>query len=90
MEYLRFGRPVFVSDVGDVRRYLRDGEDAVLLHPSDPRRVADAMAGLALRADRGADIGRRGREAGARAFDRKAHAGRLLEFAAGLRAGAPS
>jgi glycosyltransferase involved in cell wall biosynthesis len=90
VEYLRFGRPVLVSDVGDVGLYLRDGVDAVLLDPTDPRRVADAMASLALRADRGADIGRRGRETGARAFDRKAHAGRLLDFAAGLRAGAPS
>ncbi|HEX6738608.1 MAG TPA: glycosyltransferase, partial [Vicinamibacteria bacterium] len=33
VEYLRYGRPVFVSDVGDVSRYLRDGEDAALLHP---------------------------------------------------------
>jgi glycosyltransferase involved in cell wall biosynthesis len=89
-EYLRFGRPVLVSDVGDVRTYLRDGVDAVLLDPRDPRRVADAMAGLALRPDRGAALGLRGREAGARAFDRKAHAGRLLEFASRLREGAPS
>jgi glycosyltransferase involved in cell wall biosynthesis len=86
VEYLRHGRPVLVSDVGDVRRYLRDGEDAVLLDPGDPRRIADATAALVLRPDRGAGIGRRGREAGARAFDRKAHAARLLDFAAGLRA----
>ena len=36
VEYLRYGRPVFVSDVGDISHYLRDGEDVVLLHPSDP------------------------------------------------------
>jgi glycosyltransferase involved in cell wall biosynthesis len=85
VEYLRFGRPVLVSDVGDVRGYLQDGTDAVLLDPHDPERIADAMAALALRPDRGLEIGRRGREAGARAFDRKAHARRLLDFADDLR-----
>ncbi len=84
VEYLRYGRPVFVSDVGDVSRYLRDGEEAVLLDPENPFKIAEAMAGVILRPDRGAEIGRRGRAAGARAFDRKTHAARLLEFAAGL------
>ncbi len=84
VEYLRHGRPVFVSDVGDVGRYLRHGRDAVLLHPRDPMRVAGAVAEIVARPDRGAEIGLRGREAGARAFDRAVHAGRVLEFAAGL------
>jgi glycosyltransferase involved in cell wall biosynthesis len=79
------GRPVFVSDVGDVSRYLRDGVEVVLLHPRDPHYVASAIATVAARADRGAEIGLRGRAAGARAFDRTGHAARLLEFAAGLR-----
>jgi glycosyltransferase involved in cell wall biosynthesis len=87
VEYLRHGRPVFVSNVGDVGRYLRDGQDAVLLHPSDPQRMADAVLEIAGRPDRGAEVGRRGREAGARSFDRKVHACRLLEFAASLRPG---
>jgi glycosyltransferase involved in cell wall biosynthesis len=85
VEYLGYGRPVFVSDVGDVRRYLRDGHSAVLLDPRDPARIAEAIAAVAASPDRGAAIGLRGREAGARAFDRKFHAGRLLEFAHGLR-----
>jgi glycosyltransferase involved in cell wall biosynthesis len=87
VEYLSHGRPVFVSDVGDVSRYLHDGEDVALLHPRDPLWAAAAIAAVAARPDRGAELGRRGRAAGARAFDRKAHAARLLEFAAGLREG---
>jgi glycosyltransferase involved in cell wall biosynthesis len=90
VEYLRHGRPVFVSNVGDVSRYLRDGEEVALLHPSDPLRAAAVIAGVAGRPDRGAELGRRGREAGARAFNRKTHAARLLKFAAGLRAGETS
>ena len=72
VEYLRFGRPVFVSDVGDVSRYLIDGREAVLLDPSDPKQAARTIADVAARPDRGAAIGVAGREAGARAFDRSA------------------
>ena len=85
VEHLGLGRPVFVSDVGDVSLYLRDGQDAVLLDPHDPKRVAAAIAAVASRSDRGAAIGRNGREAGARAFDRRTHAQHLLDFAARLR-----
>ena len=85
VEHLRGGRPVFVSDVGDVSLYLRDGRDAVLLSPGDPMLAASAIAAVASRPDRGAAIGRSGREAGARVFDRRLHAARLLDFAAGLR-----
>jgi glycosyltransferase involved in cell wall biosynthesis len=84
VEHLRHGRPVFASDVGDIARYLRDRWEIVLLDPRDPRRAAAAMSEVMRRGDRGASIGRRGREAGARAFDREVHAARLLEFAAGL------
>jgi glycosyltransferase involved in cell wall biosynthesis len=86
VEYLRYGRPVFVSDVGDVSRYLVDGRDAVLLDPREPGRAAAAVAAVVRRPDRGAAIGLAGRAAGARAFDRRVHAARLLEFAASLRA----
>jgi len=85
VEYLRHGRPVFVSDVGDVARYLVSGRDAVLLDAHDPVRAAASVAAVAERPDRGASIGLAGRAAGARAFDRRVHAARLLEFAARLR-----
>jgi glycosyltransferase involved in cell wall biosynthesis len=84
VEYLRFGRPVFVSNVGDITLHLHEGEVVFLQH-DDPLRMADAIAGVATGPDRGAAIGRRGREAGARAFNRKTHAARILDFAAGLR-----
>jgi len=87
VEHLRHGRPVFVSDVGDVSRYLRDGREVVLLDPRDPRRAAAAIVDVMWRTDRGASIGRDGREAGSRSFDREVHAARLLEFAAALGAG---
>jgi glycosyltransferase involved in cell wall biosynthesis len=90
VEYLRYGRPVFVSNVGDIACYLRDREEVALLHPTDAMRAAGVIAGVAGRPDRGAELGQRGRDAGARAFDRKRHAARLLDFAAGLRSGGRS
>lgn len=87
VEHLRHGRPLFVSDVGDVSHYLKDGREAVLLDPRDPRRAAAAIAAVVRRPDRGASIGHSGRDAGARAFDREVHAARLLDFAAALSAG---
>jgi glycosyltransferase involved in cell wall biosynthesis len=90
VEYLRYGRPVFVSNVGDIACYLRDREEVALLHPTDAMRAAGVIAGVAGRPDRGAELGQRGRDAGARAFDRKRHAARLLDFAAGLRPGGRS
>src|SRR6185295_17499330 len=84
VEHLRGGRPVFVSDVGDVSLYLKDGRDAVLLHPCDPEQVASAIARVVSQPDRGATIGANGREAGARAFDRRVHAARVLEFGSRL------
>jgi glycosyltransferase involved in cell wall biosynthesis len=86
VEYLRHGRPVFVSDVGDVSRYLADGRDAVLIDPRDALWAAAKVDAIVRAEDRGAALGLAGRSAGARAFDRRVHAARLLEFAASLRA----
>lgn len=80
VEYLKQGRPVFVSDVGDIRTYLRHGEDALLLSPHDPVQVADTIASIASRPDRGFALGVQGRAQGAACFDRRYHAQRLLDL----------
>lgn len=79
VEYLKQGRPVFVSDVGDVRRYLRPEIDAVLLAPGDPTQTADAIQRVAQSADRGYALGVQGRVRGAECFDRVVHAARVLD-----------
>lgn len=81
VEYLKVGRPVIVSDVGDVRLYLRGGEDAVLVPPGEPVALAAAVEDLAARPDRGKALGLQGRRRGAECFDRARHAARILEFA---------
>ncbi|MFW6116158.1 MAG: glycosyltransferase [bacterium] len=85
VEYLKTGRPVLVSAVGDIPDYLRDGVDAIFLSPDDSAQVAQVIADVAANPARARDIGRRGRCTGARVFDRTTHAARILEFAEGLR-----
>lgn len=81
VEYLRCGRPVLVSDVGDIAGYLQHGQEVFLLDPVDPKKAADTIESVVKRPDRGASVGLAGVAAGARAFDRKTHARRLLDFA---------
>jgi glycosyltransferase involved in cell wall biosynthesis len=85
IEYLKQGRPVFVSDVGDVSRYLRHGQDAVLLPPGDPAGMAAAIEALVNSPDRGYALGLQGQRRGQECFDRKTHAAQLLAYAARLR-----
>jgi glycosyltransferase involved in cell wall biosynthesis len=81
VEYLQQGRPVVISDVGDISAYLEDGRDAVLLDRRDADRAARQLDALAKLPDRGHALGLAGRNRGANEFDRKQHAQRLLEFA---------
>lgn len=84
VEYLKQGRPVFVSDVGDVGRYLRHQVDAMLLSPDDPLKVADAVEEIVSSPDCGYALGMRGQARGAVCFNRDIYARRLLEQAAQL------
>jgi hypothetical protein len=75
---------VVVGQVGRGGAYGGEGEALRVGPHADRGGAAQAVAEVASRPDRGAEIGRRGREAGARSVDRARHAGRLLDFAARL------
>lgn len=83
-EYLASGRPVVVTAVGDLPRYLRDGVDAYLVAPGDPTlfaaRLRDALV------DRhAAAVGAQGRRTAAEKFDPTLHGARIIEFIRELR-----
>jgi glycosyltransferase involved in cell wall biosynthesis len=86
VEYLGYGLPVFVSEVGDIPRYLEDAKHAILLAGEDPRAIASTMGPVITSPDRGRALGLRGKLQGEACFDRTLHARRLLQFAAELRA----
>jgi glycosyltransferase involved in cell wall biosynthesis len=43
-EYLSIGRSVAVSDVGDISKYVKDGEDALLCQPGSIRSLKKSLA----------------------------------------------
>ncbi len=81
VELLRWGRPLFVSDVGDIGDYLRDGQDAVLLPPGNVTAAARRIEAVWRDPEQAQALGRAGRQRGAVCFDRTFHAARLLRFA---------
>lgn len=86
VEMLTFGRTLFVSDVGDIGDYLRDGLDAVLLPTSDARLAAGRVQEVVADAGRAQAIGVQGWQRGRYCFDREYHAARLLRFVERLEA----
>ena len=84
-ECLKTARPVLVSAVGDIPFHLRDGEDAILLDPSDPESAAAKVATLAALPDRGRALGVRGYLRARERFDRMTHARSLLALADEIR-----
>jgi glycosyltransferase involved in cell wall biosynthesis len=81
VEYLKSGRPVFVSAVGDIPDYLQDGRDVVFLSVQDPSQAAQAIADIVTNPEKGREIGFHGRQTGATVFNRKEHGARILAFA---------
>ena len=77
IELLKYGRPMMVSDVGDVGRYLGHQTHALLL-PDDAEKIADMIYELISRPDRGHQMGERGRLQGAVCFDRMCCVKRLV------------
>ena len=42
-EYLATGNPVIATDVGDIKRYLKNGTDALIVPPDDVTEIAEAL-----------------------------------------------
>jgi len=61
-EYLASGRPVVVTAVGDIPRYLTDGVSAALVVPDDIQSFADAVVEVLVDQDLGDRLGAAGRE----------------------------
>lgn len=84
-EYLATGKPVIVSDAGDLAAYLKHGESAYVIPAGDrPAELADAIVRLATHPDEAAAIGRGGRRALAESFDQQKLAARVADFVGSL------
>lgn len=77
VELLKYARPIVVSSVGDVPRYLKNKQHALVVPPGNPYAVVDALAEIFALPDRGRAIAQCGLEQGRRCFDRTAAVSRL-------------
>ncbi len=84
-EYLATGRPVVVSAVGDIPRYLSDGVDAYLVPPDDARAFAERLRHVIGHEDEARRVASAGRETARARFDPAVHGTRMIGFIADLR-----
>lgn len=78
-EYLAMGRAIATSKVGDVPRYLVDGQDALLCEPGDVTSWTSSLRRLLESPDLCTRLGNGAREAALRHFDYR-QAGQQLEM----------
>ncbi len=83
-EYLATGRPVLTTRVGDIPRYLIDGDTAVLVDPDDCRVFAAALVWMMTDVAAAEAIGARGRDLAMRLWSSDVVARRVREFVEGL------
>ena len=79
-EYLATGRPVVVTKVGEIPRYLKDGVSAYLAEPGSVESVREKIMEVLRDPARAERIGVAGKEVAKRCFDWHVHAEELQEW----------
>lgn len=80
LEAMRWGTPVIGTRVGGIPEIIEDGESGVLVPPSDPRALGEAIAGLLRNPTRRAELGEAGRLRVESCFTIARMAARTAEF----------
>lgn len=68
-EYLLTGNPVVVTKVGDIPKFLKDGESALLASPFDDQEFASKICWLLDNPYSAVEIGKKGKDVALRYFD---------------------
>jgi glycosyltransferase involved in cell wall biosynthesis len=84
-EYLATGRPVVVTETGDIGRYLQDRVSAYLVPPGDEKAFAAALKQVLTHRQQADEVGRRGQAVAREHLDMTRNCARFIEFASGLR-----
>lgn len=79
-EYLALERPVITTRVGDMGRYMRDGETALIVEPGNVPQIRSAMQKLLNDVSLSKRLGAAGREVAEKEFDFTILGKRLAEF----------
>jgi glycosyltransferase involved in cell wall biosynthesis len=83
-EYLASGRPVIVTNTGDIPLFLQDGVDAFLVPPDDPDAFAARLAEVFADPAAARAVGLRGRETARQQFKTESQGRRLAAFLRGF------
>ena len=78
-EYAAAARPVVTSSVGEVKRYLEDGNTALIVEPGDAAAFARKIVQVLADPEAAAAIGARARDMAEDLFDYRVHAAKLHE-----------
>lgn len=77
-EYLASGRPVITTDIGDIPKYLTDGESAYLVQPDDVKGFAAAIIRVINDPLEAEQVGRKGFEVATKHFDPKSNGEKII------------
>lgn len=79
-EYLLTGNPVVLTRVGDIPRFITDGENGMLSEPSDPDEFSFKLNWLLKHPSEASEIGKKGRETALEHFNSRKEAGKIVNF----------
>lgn len=79
-EYLATGKPVVVTKVGDIPRYLRNGENAFMVEPDNCDAIANAFETILSDYEKALAVGARGQQLAKTVFSPRYQAQRVISF----------
>lgn len=79
-EYLATGRPVVVTQVGEIGEYLKDGQNAFIAEPDSIQAFADKLTEVLNDLDKAKCAGIKGRETAEKFFDYQINGQRLFTY----------
>jgi len=79
-EYLATGKPVVVTKVGDIPKYLKDGESAYLVDPDDNKAFAEKLDLVLSHYEDALKIAQKGKELTNTVFNYKVQSERMQNF----------
>lgn len=79
-EYMAVGRPTLLTDVGEISKYITDGENAWLARPNDPEHFAEKLEYIIDNYTEAMKVAENGKKYILQNFDYKIQAARLVAF----------
>lgn len=79
-EYLLTGNPVVVTAVGDIPRFIEDGENGMVAKPDNPTDFASKIDWLLTHPEEAKEIGKRGKETALKNFNNTVEAKKIIDI----------